>query len=124
MKWILIPVLAAGLLAVPARADDTDNDVECVAIGLSMAASQDALMRSSGGMVALYYLGRLDGRTPDLELEDRLKSAVNTLGPNEFRLAATRCSEGLKARGESLTAIGKDLQQKGAPAPSSAPPQP
>jgi hypothetical protein len=122
MKRILISALAIGILAFPARADDTDNDVECVAIGLGMAASQDAVMKSSGGMVALYYLGRLDGRTPDLGLEDRLLSAIRGLGPNELRLAATRCSEGLKARGESLTAIGKDLQQKSAPSPASPPP--
>ena len=106
-----------------ARADDTDNDLECVVIGVSMVASPDATVKNSGSLVMLYYLGRLDGRTPDLALEDRLATTLKTLGPNEMKLAAARCSEGLRARGQALTAIGKDMQQKGAatPPPAGAP---
>jgi hypothetical protein len=117
-KWILPAAVAAGLLAAPAWADDTEDDVRCVVLSLEMVTSSDDAVKNAGALVAMYYLGRLDGRTPDVNLEDKIKAEIGAMTPDVVQATAARCSMTLRARGLALTQMGKDIQQNGeAPAP-------
>jgi hypothetical protein len=113
-KWILIPAFAASLLAVPARADDTENDVRCMVVSLSLMSSPDKAMQVAGTIAQMYWLGRLDGRTPDMDLENRLLADASQMKPEDIRNEAIRCGQILTARGKTMTDIGRDMQQKGA----------
>ena len=98
-----------------ARADDTSDDVKCLAVAMNMTASQNPDDQSVGILSTMYWLGRLDGHNPGLDLEKQLDDA-GTLSPTELQTETARCVATLRTRGEMLSRLGQSLQQK--------PPQP
>jgi hypothetical protein len=73
----LVPLLLlAGLSEVcnvPAHASPAEpsasgpgviDDARCVVVGISMGSVRGATPQTAGLMIALYYLGRLDARSP------------------------------------------------------------
>ena len=61
----------------------------------------------------MYWMGRLDGRTPDLDLENRLIADIKELKPDALQAEAKRCGAILQVRGKFMTEMGQDMQQKG-----------
>ena len=110
-----ISALALSFAVVtPARADDdTTADVRCLVVSAMSVATQDSWLAAAGTLSAFYWLGRLDGRTPDLDLENRVLEQVHSLSPNQLAAEAQRCGELLKDRGAFLTRMGQDLVDKG-----------
>ena len=119
MQARMIRIAMAALmlcgLGQTARADDKDTeaDVRCLMISMSMIQAQSPTLQTAGMMSVMYWMGRLDGRTPDLDLETRLLADIKAMTAEEFRATALRCGTELQARGKFMTDMGQDMKQKG-----------
>jgi hypothetical protein len=120
MRWPVIPCAAVLLVgaAAPAAAQDAENtaDIRCALAAMAMVgATQDATMKQQATMAALYYVGRLDGRNPNLDLEARLRQEMARMAPQELAGEALRCGQQLMVRGKALQAIGDHFKTEGKP---------
>jgi len=104
-----------SFLSVQVRAQDSQTlaDVRCVIVGFRLADLNNPTYRVSGTMLSLYYLGRLDGRTPHLNLEKLVVAQLKTMTPAGFRTAAKRCGAALTVKGQEITKVGQDLVKQG-----------
>ena len=78
---------------------------------------ENASQRTAGTMLMLYYLGRLEGRNPKFDFEDRLVTNIETMKPSEYESETKRCGTALSEKGQQITKIGKDLSER-TPKPS------
>ena len=106
LLWVCIPVMSA---AADEPQQESIDDIQCVVVGMRIAGARNASQQSAGTMLALYYIGRLDGRDPKLDLESALAKEVVKMTPAELREAATRCGARLTEKGQELTKIGQDM---------------
>jgi hypothetical protein len=109
----LLTTLVGPSFAAEEQSPDTIADVRCLAVGLRISQSPDPAQKNAGLMVTLYYLGRLDGRTPTLGLEDLIAQEIEKMNDAVFRAEAMRCGNHLTVRGQQLTEIGEDLVKRG-----------
>jgi hypothetical protein len=110
---VVLAVALAICGKVHAQSADTIADVHCVIVGARLASSADANERSRGAMLLIYYLGRLDGRSPTLDLEHLVLSEAAHVTPAELQSETRRCSEALASKGQQITRIGNDLTRLG-----------
>lgn len=112
---MMVCVLLAIGLCSKAHASDrqTVADVRCVVVGLRMVQMTMPQQRAAGMMVAMYYLGRLDGRTPHPDIEQLIEREIDEMNPAEFRANASRCGKALALKGKEIRKIGGDLVRKG-----------
>jgi hypothetical protein len=108
------------LAATRAMADDTTDDVRCLALAAAMTANPtvDANGKAAGQTIAVYFLGRLDGRTPGLDIKSRLIEQAKLMGamsPDAVKAQADSCGATLGARGKALQEIGDALKDAGQP---------
>src|SRR6187551_3255570 len=109
-KLVLTGLLAGALLcgpvsaATPANAD-READLRCVIIARGMSASPDESMKAASAMAAFYFFGRLEGREPNLDLEQALANEMAAMKSMDVRAEATRCGDELVNRGSELRAI-------------------
>jgi hypothetical protein len=119
----LVLALAFGSLslATAARAADDVNasDVRCVVVAFSLIQSQDPTVKAVAGGAILYFVGRIRGRSPTLDMEAAIAKQVNLITPQLLQTETQRCGGLLQAEGSNLRTIGEDLQRKAA---ASAPP--
>jgi hypothetical protein len=112
---IAIAMLAGSLsLATAARAadDQTAADVRCLAVAFGMLQSPDPQVKSIAIGASLYFVGRLRGRTPDLDLEAAMVQQVGRMPPEDVRDELQRCSGVLQDEGGKLKAIAEDLKKR------------
>jgi hypothetical protein len=100
----LIACGAAAALALPARAQDlTVSDIRCVvAFG---ALVSNPVYRDAAATGIFYFLGRVEGREPNLDIADALKQTRKGMGSADLASEGQRCGAALKARNESLKAM-------------------
>lgn len=113
-KIITAAVLAATLfLAGGAQAQEaeTTSDLKCILV-FSLAASQqdDPAARAAGGMAVLYFIGRIEGRTPGFNVENGLRIEAVKLTGATAKNEIIRCGGALKSKGEELQAIGRSMR--------------
>lgn len=115
-------VLATGVLlmmatatrADPAKATDSMNaqttaDAQCLVIGAQLSGSADPREKMPGQMILMYYLGRIDGRTPNADLKTLITSETRHMTVADVKSAASRCDREFSARGDEIVRIGKSL---------------
>jgi hypothetical protein len=117
MRRLLWAMLAAAAVFVVdsnsfAIADETTNDINCYLIYLQVA-TKPGPQQGAAALGLMYWLGRLDGRTPKLDLESQLLAALPKLTPARFQTESLRCSAEVTDRGRSVTEIGKDMAKRG-----------
>lgn len=128
-RWIILKgkrflwgvlVVISGLASAPTHAQDalTIADVHCVIVGMELSATADSASRSRGVFLALYYTGRLDGRTPKFDFENLLIEETNKMSGTEYASEMKRCGAELAAKGLKMTQIGKDMTQRKAKMPT------
>lgn len=112
-KLLTVLVGALTLSSAQARAQDAETiaDVRCVIVG-ALLVQKDATQRSTGMMLSMYYIGRLDGRLPKLDLEELLIKEGNRMTASDIGSEAKRCGASLADKGQELTRIGKDIVEK------------
>lgn len=109
----LLPTIVGPSYAAEEQSPETIADVHCLAVGLRILQSPDPAQKNAGLLETLYYLGRLDGRTPTLGLEDLIAQDIEKMNDAAFRAEAVRCGNHLTVRGQQLTEIGEHLTKRG-----------
>ena len=114
-KWFGAVTGALVLSSAQAQAPDAETtaDIRCVVVGMRLAGMTDSTARSSGDMTALYYLGRLEGRAPKLDIESLMVEQISKMTSSDYSSEAQRCGKGLTAKGKQITQIGKDMIERG-----------
>jgi hypothetical protein len=117
-----LAAVAALSLAGAARAQTTPNrdDVRCLVVSMAVLELGGQTGQSAGMMSALYFLGRLDGREPDLDLENSLIDEISAMKPADVRVEAVRCGGQLAMRGKILQNVGQHLMERGKVIPNPA----
>jgi hypothetical protein len=64
-------------------------------------------------MTVLYYIGRIDGREPGLDIEVLLAKESVKMTPADFSREATRCGGHLTEKGKEITKMGEDMTELG-----------
>lgn len=91
----------------------TVADVQCIVVGARLSESADQKQRLSGEMLLTYFLGRIDGRSPNADLETMIGREAQKMTPSDFSKAARRCGAEFSARGVEFVRIGKALEGLG-----------
>jgi hypothetical protein len=105
----LVTILSLASMRICAQEAVNIADIRCVVVGLKMTAAANTPDQSKGFLLTLYYLGRLDGRAPKLEIENLLIGERGRMTSSDDASEAKRCGAGLMEKGEQITKIGKDL---------------
>jgi hypothetical protein len=102
--------------------------VRClIAFGSASAPGSDIPENLKPSLLSgsMYFLGKLQGRDPDLDLESRIAREAQKMAPEDMRDELVRCGNELEDRGAEMNAIASRLSARTeAQAPdTSAPPQ-
>jgi len=112
-RWLSLPLLLAGLtvapLAVAAQDPGTIADIRCVAVGIRFAEMPDSPRKSTGTLLVLYYMGRLDGRDPKLAVEDLLTEQIMKMTDSDYAAEAVRCDRQLNDKGQQIARMDQDM---------------
>jgi hypothetical protein len=116
---IIAACLVAALAPQPARADvaNFDPDLRCAAIGFAAVGGATEQQRSSGMLVAAYYVGKLQGRNPAINLEEELYQLSQRMTQADIAAEAARCGQEFEALGRSMIEMGNNLQRRAREAP-------
>jgi len=118
----MLPAVFASLLLLaaapqqapsPALDAETMNDVRCLVATTSIVKNKDPKLAQAGMIASQYFLGRIDGRTPKLDLEDALVRAAKSISQEQMKALFQRCGTLLHDRGEAVKAIGARLEARG-----------
>lgn len=108
------PVLVGAILlggAAPPPASATKEDLKCFIALAMLANSEDPDTKQAGSMGTIYFLGRLDGRSPGLDIETAVGAEVATMTEADQASLLKSCGDTLTRRGDYLVATGKALQK-------------
>lgn len=99
--------------ALPAKADDQAlrADIRCTIVGVLMV-DKGGQAGSLGMLASLYFLGKVDGRVPDADLEKLMTEEILKMNPALVESEAKRCGAELSERGKNLKTIGGDIQDR------------
>jgi len=91
-----------------------EGDLRCAAFGLALAGMPNApaQQQSGGTMIAIYYIGRVEGRDPSINLEDALFELSQRVSYAELENERQRCAAEFQATGQRLTTMGTNLQRR------------
>ncbi len=117
-------LLSLSVTPVMAMSPTTQIDVKCFLVGTTLIQSQDIVTRNSGQSLALYYLGRLDGREPSLDLEKAVLAVADTLKPQDLASEAQRCGQIISFRAQTVASINDALIHRATSATDSPPATP
>jgi hypothetical protein len=106
---LCLVVVSWSLPKADAADRETRADVRCVLVAMRMVATQSPQQRTAGMMVAMYYLGRLDGHAPGADIERLIKAEVWKSTSAELKSDAVRCGQALQRKGHELQKIGAEL---------------
>ncbi len=107
--YLLACLLMMGLSHAHADDGPTVRDVRCLVLGMSILKFGDAQHRPIGTMLMTYYVGKITGRTPDLDLESAINRQLRRMKPADYEAEARRCGAEVTAKGRQLARIGRDM---------------
>jgi hypothetical protein len=109
-----LAILSGALaLAITPQTDDLKPadlaDLQCMALTAYMVSQVEPETIEQAGIASgvMYYLGRLQGRTPEIDWLPRLQKFSMTLVPEDLQGFAPRCGAELVAIGSAMTAMGE-----------------
>jgi hypothetical protein len=107
--------VASELLVNIAKAEspDTTADIRCFTAGIvSSTLTKDASAQHSLQMMALYFLGRLDGREIEVDLKKRFVEEAGKMTRQDVGSEDVRCGKFIQERGAFLNELGQDLMRQ------------
>lgn len=112
---MILTILAAAGAAAVTPGSQLNKDLHCVA-AISSAIGMAKTENDKSQMIAgnLYFLGKVDGESPGLDLEQAMVDVVSGADfakrlPDEMR----RCGAELQSRGQAMVEVGKALTKRG-----------
>ena len=120
MRGIFVAVALTASVGTSADAQSLDAiadpanraDLQCLAVMAAGVGTQEAGSEAQMGLVGGmgYYLGRLEGRAPDVAWLDQLGDYLAADFEAEFKAQSQRCGEEMIAFGAGLTAWSERMQ--------------
>lgn len=118
---MLLGLFAAGAAAVaaPQLSAADDQDLRCMmamAYSLSLVEEKgvEASEEERSGLIALvlYYVGKIDGRTPDFDYAGQVKRMVQDpdYEGSGLRSDLLRCADEAQGRGQMLQELSEQIQ--------------
>lgn len=118
MKRLLLLVASALLPGAAAPADtQTKADIRCFIAFSLLGEEKDPNLREASTLGTIYYLGRLDGRTPRLDLEASVAAEASGMKKSDYASLLTSCGRFVEQRGKQLEAVGAALTRRGTAKP-------
>ena len=111
MTMITAALLAAQVPAI-APADQNSSDARCLIVTVMLAGGDNAELKAAGLIASQYYLGRLDGRSPGLDLKALLTREAERITQAEQGPLLVSCGAAMQKRGEALEAVGERMAKK------------
>jgi hypothetical protein len=112
-----LTILLAVLGLPPMRADAQDAvtiaDIRCVVVGMQLSGMVNSALQPRGILLTLYYIGRLDGRVPKLDIESLLIEETGKMESADYASEGRRCEAGLTEKGQQIIELGKHLIERG-----------
>lgn len=90
-----------------------DGDLRCIAILSLATATLPEAQRTQMAAAVLFFVGRIDGVAPNLDLTSEIKRIVPTLSSTNMSDEGRRCGAILIEKGTKLQEVGKALQEEG-----------
>ena len=90
----------------------TISDIRCVIVGMQLSAVANSPQQTQGIVLTWYYIGRLDGRVPKLDIESLLIGETSRMTSPEYSSETKRCLAALAEKGQQVTQIGKNLMEQ------------
>lgn len=104
-------LIALALAAATPAPDANEQDLRCVAALALIIGSQGEKADPSLTAGLLYFVGRLDGRAPAIDLEGGIRRLIGAPGGAEqLKPDMARCGALLTERGTVLQTIGNNLK--------------
>ena|SRR5579859_5981045 len=92
---------------------DTISDVRClVAASVSIGMTNDLDLQESFRNSIFYYLGRLDGRASELDIQQLSRTELKKMSPKDIAVEDMRCGKEFALRGDLLSSMGQSLQKE------------
>lgn len=111
MRILALAALAPLVIAAAPPTDaETTKDVQCLVAVASLAGSDDKDAKMAAAIGSQYFLGRIDGRSPNLDLEAAIKLEASRLGEAQMRSLLQSCGQLMQSRGKALQEIGERMQ--------------
>lgn len=113
MKSIII-VCAAALAASVAHASPAEDaaDTRCLLLAAELANDADPEVAEGALLMSQYYLGRIDGRRADADLEALMLREIGVMLAPDKEETITACSDQMVARSQALQAAGERIGQR------------
>jgi len=88
-----------------ASAQDADaankSDLRCL---LAMGAlGQSAQYKQASAIGAFYFAGRIEGRSPDIDLKRAVRQEAGRMGDQEYAGEIKRCGDLVRTKGEAMS---------------------
>jgi hypothetical protein len=108
-------VLALLLPAMPAMAQSKDDmtALRCILVTGSLADSADRELARNGAIGSLFWLGRLEPRLTEKQIETGGAKAAEQLRDVDINAELQTCGAEMARQGEIVERVGKALQEKG-----------
>ena len=105
---------SAGAAPATTLSPAIKQDVQCFVL-YSVAAGNvtDEKQRTAAIAGTWYFLGRIDAKSPGLDLEQAMRQEIDAMQGNETQAKAvgTACDAQFSKRGGELTSLGERLQK-------------
>jgi TonB family protein len=132
IKLLSVLVLTGSFSIAHAQDPPPSSDIRCLIAGMQMTTLPDAPPRAVGGMLILYFFGRLDAYPPQV-IEDAISKYAMNWTRTDLNAESERCGKELTEKGRLIPEIGKNILRPGIeleekphanPSPKAPPPEP
>ncbi|HZC16614.1 MAG TPA: hypothetical protein VE309_07625 [Caulobacteraceae bacterium] len=106
---IAVSLALAGAVPAFAQSDDA-TDLRCFVVASVLMNSSDRNQRAAGVIGSLYFMGRLDGRSPGLDWNRRLTAEMAAMSGSDLSAASAACGAIMTAQGYRMGAMSKRVQ--------------
>ena len=110
IRTMIGAAMLAAAAAAPATPADDAADMRCLIVAAELADNGDKEIEEAGTLMTIYFLGRLDGRSPGANLEEMLIREAGAMSEEDRQRLLISCSAQLELRGKQVEALGNRLQ--------------
>ena len=116
MAALALPLAVSASAAIPT--DPLSFDVQCLLATGYLAQNAPEEHRRTALAASTYYLGRLDGRGPSLDLEARFVAEAAAMRGQDVRELVRACGALMVERGAAVRAMSQRIRAREQAAPA------